>query len=280
MLISYLPQLLGNRLRSLAAASAISSELNTPLVINWLQTSDFELNYEDVFEPFYRTATTEEVILIGLENGLDLYTEIQNWHGWKQESENGRPLLAWLAMFYKPNQVSHLERAASSKNLLLYTNDFHRNFSLDVQLTALRNLKLIYKIKSRVSTMLNELQIRGLPSVHARGSDFTTYVDDKTDWFNYYRGMILERIPHESNFFLTSEDFHLKERLTEEFSSRIIVRDISSYETKPQITPLLPNTTSTADSIVDLYLLSCTNLVVFHPHSSYAQLARILNGVI
>jgi len=280
MLIAYLPQLIGNRLRSLAAASAISSELNTPLVINWLQTSAFDLSYEDVFEVDFKTASTEEVMLIGLENGLDLYTEIQNWHGWKQESQNGRHLLAWLAMFCTPNQVSELEPTSTNKNLLLYTNDFHYKFSLDKQLIALRELKLAHNIKSRVYALLNDLHIRDLPSVHARGSDFTLFLNAKTDWFDYYREMILERIPHDSDFFLTTEDFALKERLLEEFSSRVRIRAWSSYEAEPSKTPLTPNSTTTADSLVDLYLLSCTNLVVFHPQSSYAQLARVLKGTI
>jgi len=277
--IAYLPHMLGNRLRALAACFVVSKALDRDFAVYWDVNQGFPLEFESVFEGKVNLLTPDTLLSLRGADSLGLYTQIFDWHGYQNELAHGRPYLSELRKIHGVRQVTDLTSAASETHILIYTNTFHPNFDMGLQLDAFRHFRFNHSLVSHALSVVKDLNLRGLPSVHARGTDFVPLPDNEDSRFEFYVNAISNRVAQDEAFYLSSEDRNLVFKLEQHFGARLVRRKNTLLPTITSSGNLSLDKASLCDAIVDLIILSCTNLVVYHEYSSFAQSALILRGV-
>lgn len=285
--IAYCTSGLGNRLRPLASAMVYCEMTGRKLRVYWDSITPngcrtpLERLYQNQFE---HISLAEIEALSG--SSVALFTEKGPGHGVAREAERfGRDQLLKVSQFSKPQDAQALKLDDSHEAVIVYDNDYLDCVPRELSISALRSLVPAEDIQAQVLAQAAEhgltLQTKG---VHARGTDFGL-----KDALDLYSGMIQDRIriEHGEKFFLSTEDSQLEQGLKELFPSQLISRHdrlhLQLNEGKEVWGDPDSYTVSAdhgIDALKDIYLLSCVNLVVFHPGSTFAEISRHLHGVL
>ena len=285
--IAYCTSGLGNRLRPLAAAIAYCSMTGRQLRVYWdsITPNGCLTPLERLYETEFAPITLDEIeALAGRTIGL--FTEKGPGHGVRREAERfARPQLLKLAEFSAPQHSQALQLDDPNEVVIVYDNDYLECVPRDLSIAALRALVPREDIRAKVLGQAAEhgltLQTKG---VHARGTDFGI-----KDALDQYSGLIRARIAVESGerFFLSTEDEQLEHGLHELFPAQLMSRHdrlhLQLNEGKAVWGDPDSYTVSAdhgVDALTDIYLLSCVDLVVFHPGSTFAEISRHLHGVL
>ena len=115
--------------------------------------------------------------------------------------------------------------------------------------------------------------------IHARGTDFGSKIDD---YINPIR-RILDVNPNQK-FFLSTEDPTYENILCELFPHNIITRKKENYIIKDDESLLWRNhnsfsitTEHAQEAVEDIFLLAHTNIVIYQPISSFAEISKIIS---
>lgn len=285
--IAYCTSGLGNRLRPLAAAIAYCRLTGRKLRVYWDSITPngcltpLERLYQNQFDPI---SLAEIEALAG--RSVALFTEKGPGHGVTREAERfGRDQLLKVSQFSTPQHAQALKLDDPHETVIVYDNDYLDCVPRELSIAALRSLVPAGDIRDQVLAQAAEhgltLQTKG---VHARGTDFGL-----KDALDLYSGLIRDRIGVDrgEKFFLSTEDAQLEQGLRELFPSQLMSRHdrlhLQLNEGKAVWGDPDSYTVSAdhgVDALKDIYLLSCVNLVVFHPGSTFAEISRHLHGVL
>lgn len=276
-IINYTTGGLGNRLRPLSSAYAISKVTGRKFMQFWDSdvTNGSLAKFHELFENDIPNITADE-----LENlrSVRIYSDYSIIC--RLQSKYGLPTLK--------NMVDSGNAALSSRshygsvddqedNLVLYCNNFFVNTDRELCNEFLWSLRPIQEIQNKIDNEVAELGLNSdIIGVHARGTDFNSDV-------SYYTRQMDEIIASDNSakFFLSTDDASYEQTIREKYGDRIITRNRLHLEKVKQETGwdynFLITKEKSQDSVVDLYLLSHTNIKVFHPDSTFYEIANILS---
>ena len=215
-----------------------------------------------------------------------------NNHGAERESVTyGRHALKKLGETYGLkyfNDFDYAYETENKRNIIIYHNNFLPRLDLNDSIKFLQNLEPTEFIQSIIDEQTKKLQLDDTTiGVHARGTDFNTdhgslgsgpYIKNIQTWIDQY--------PH-SNFLLCTEDKLFENEIKEEFGSKIKTFDKNFiYERKdenkvdargcPWTNNFVVSKDHAVEAVIDMFLLSKTNIRIFNPASTFSQVARVI----
>ncbi|MDT7836548.1 DUF268 domain-containing protein [Aquabacterium sp. OR-4] len=291
--IVYCTSGLGNRLRPLAAAMAYCQITGRRLRVYWdnITPNGCLTPLERLFETPFESITLDEIAALGEDDrSLALFTEKGPGHNVQREAERfGRDQLLRLAQRTAPRQSQALRLDESADVVIVYDNDYLASVPREHCIAALRSLQPAAEVRTKVLAQAAELGLwagpgqpwQPLKGVHARGTDFGV-----KQAVEQYGGLVRERLGGQ-RFFLSTEDSQLEQGLRAAFPGQVISRHDRLHLTLNQGKQVWGDPDSYTisaehglDALTDIYLLSCVDLAVFHPGSTFAEIARHLHGVL
>jgi len=275
-IINYTTGGLGNRLRPLSSAYAISKMSGREFVQYWDSevTNGSMAKFEELFENEIKTITADELehlksfriysdysIINRLSSKYKLFTL-------KNMVDKGTGVLA--PRNYQPDD--------SEDNLILYCNNFIANTNREFCEEFIQSLRPIKEIQEKIDKESEELNLnKSVIGIHARGTDFNVSV-------SYYIDKIQDLISAENveKLFLSTDDSEYEKTICEKFGDKIITRKKRLHLEKVKENAgwdynFLITKEKSQDSIVDLFLLSKTDIRVYHPDSTFCEIAKIIS---
>jgi hypothetical protein len=282
--IAYCTNGLGNRLLPLASAMAYCQLSGRRLRVYWddLTPSGCLAPLSRLFQNQFDRVTLDEIAALDLDQRVGLYSEHTNGQGVRREAERyQRTALLQLSQRVQPQDVQALRLDDSNDTVVAFSNEFLHAVPMSLSILALRSLVPSQDIADRVAAEIEALQLSpGMPAVHARGTDF-----EVVDALTMYSDSIRRQIGRQ-RFYLSTEDANLEAGLRQRFAGQLLSRrdrlHLQLAHHKQVWSEPDSYTNSVAhglDALVDLYLLSCVQLVVTHPSSTFAAVAKHLHAV-
>lgn len=280
-IINYSTSGLGNRLRPLASCYAISKQTKRELTIYWdnITPNGCLAKWNELFENQISEISLEEIKQL---DDCALFTETDGvGHGYEREYQKfGRDALKQLSTKFPSYHKSSFDYSFNNKNIIIYDNGFQPNIDINKTYEFIQNLKPIKEIQDKIDYYIDKLNLNeNVIGIHARGTDFG-------DFLNYYIQSIqniLNTNPHQK-FFLSTEDPIYEKTIKEKFNNNIIIREKENYIIKDNFKPWNDHNSfyitkeHAQEAVEDIFLLSKTNIQIFHPASTFCEIARIINN--
>lgn len=283
--IAYCTSGLGNRLRPLASALAYCQATGRELLVYWddVTPNGCLTPWRELFTTAITPITLDELARLDPRTTA-LFTEKGPGHGVEREAaRHERPQLLGLARAgarLAHAQALTLDEAADT--VVVYDNNYLQCLPRQASIDALRSLNPHPAIRAKVMATAAQLGLSpDTPAVHARGTDF-----NMKEALAQYAALIDERIPA-GPFFLSTEDAELEAGLRARYGERV--------KSRPDRLHLQLHAGKTSwsdpdsyvitrehgiDALVDIYLLASVKLTVFHPGSTFSEIARHLHGLL
>ncbi|WP_374435575.1 DUF268 domain-containing protein [Inhella sp.] len=283
--IAYCTSGMGNRLRPLASAIAYCQATGRKLKVYWddITPNGCLTPWSDLFTTPIEPISLAEIAALD-PTRTALFTEKGPGHGVEREaSRHERPQLLGLAQRgarLEHAQALRLDEAADV--VIVYDNNYLLGLPKQASIEALRRLQPHPAVRDKVLGTVAGLGLTpATPAVHARGTDF-----NMKEALATYSALIDERIP-QGEFFLSTEDAELEAGLRQRYGARLKSRPdrlhLQLQEGKSSWNDPDSYTITREhgiDALVDIYLLASVQLVVFHPGSTFSEIARHLHGVL
>lgn len=276
--INYTTGGLGNRLRPLSSAYAISKATGREFAQYWDSevTNGSLAKFDELFENDIKIISSEE-----LENltSFKIYSE----YGIIERLASKYGLLTLKSMVDKGTgklaSRGEFSPDDEEENVIIYCNNFIPNTNREFCEEFIQNLKPIKEIQDKIDLESEELGLdKDIAGIHARGTDFNVDV-------SYYANQIRDLLSTNSNmkFFLSTDDSSYENTICNEFGDKIITRKKRLHLEKVQDTAgwdynFLITKEKSQDSIVDLFLLAKTDIKVYHPNSTFCEVAKIISN--
>lgn len=279
-IINYSTSGLGNRLRPLASCYAISKKSGRKLLAYWdtVTPNGCLAKWDELFENPLDIISLEDLKSL---HDVVLFSETDGvGHGYNREYfKFGRDALKYLASKYPAYSKSGFQYSYDNANIIIYDNGFQPNVNIDDTVEFLKNLVPVKCILDKINFYTNELGLnKSVIGVHARGTDFGNYLE-------YYIHAIQSILDtnHNQKFFLSTEDPDYESYIVNKFGSSILVRKKENYitrvdKTKPwhDHTSFSITTNHAKEAVEDMFLLSKTDIRIYHPHSTFCEISKII----
>jgi hypothetical protein len=280
-IINYSTSGLGNRLRPLASCYAIAKQTNRELIIYWdnITPNGCLAKWNELFENQISEISLEEIKQL---DDCALFTETDGvGHGYEREYQKfGRDALKQLSTKYPSYPKSSFNYSFNNKNIIIYDNGFQPNVNIKDSHEFIQNLKPIKEIQDKIDYYTTKLNLsENVIGIHARGTDFGDYLEQ----YMHDIQCILNKNPSQQ-FFLSTEDPIYEEKIKEKFGNNIIFRKKDNYIIKDNSKPWNDHNSfyitkeHAQEAVEDIFLLSKTNIQIFHPASTFCEIARIINN--
>ena len=280
-IINYSTSGLGNRLRPLSSCYAISKKSGRKLKAYWdnITPNGCLAKWDELFENELETISLDDVR--NLNDCLLLTESGHSGHGMDREAQKfGKTALKELS---NNNPYRHYESFSyddKQENVIVYHNNFLPTVSKEDADEFLINLKPIKPIQDKIDSYVEELGLnKNVIGIHARGTDFGTRI---VDYVNAVK-QILSQNPNQK-LFLSTEDPEYEQILTELYPNNIIIRKKENYIIKKDDSlawndhnSFSITTAHAQEAVEDIFLLAHTNIVIYHPMSSFAEISRIIS---
>ena len=144
----------------------------------------------------------------------------------------------------------------------------------------LQTLRPITKLQKQIDEESNTLGLnKNIIGVHARGTDFNSPIDYYTNQIHTH----IQKYGENIKFFLSTDDLNYDNIIKKNFGDKIISRNSRLHLTKTQKNKpwdynFVISKEKSQDSIVDLFLLSQTNIQIYHPKSTFSEIALIMSN--
>jgi len=271
--INYTTGGLGNRLRPLSSAYAAAKETGRMLCQYWdsKTTNGTLAKFNELFENDIKELSSED--LEKLES-CKVYSEIS--------------IINRLSSKYGCHDLRHLvgrgQRLSSRKsytpndsedNIIFYCNNFIPNTNRDFCHEFIRSLRPIPIIQEKIDKETVELGLnKNVIGVHARGTDFNVDVGYYINQMRDYGSSV--------TFFLSTDDVKYEKEICSIFKERVITRQGRAHLTKENEEGaweynFVISKEKSQDSIVDMYLLAKTDIQIYHPASTFSEIAKVLS---
>ena len=278
--INYTTGGLGNRLRPLSSAYAIAQETGRIFSQYWdSETTNGSLaKFNELFDnkiDFLSSQDIENLNSYKIYSDYNIIKRLSSKYGLhtlKTMIDNGGVL---------SNRNSYAGDIIED-NIILYCNNYIPNTNVQFCHEFLQNLRPTITLQKQIDIESHTLGInKNIVGVHARGTDFNANID-------YYTNQIYEYIKSHGNnikFFLSTDDLNYDNIIKRTFGDKIISRNSRLHLTKTQKNKpwdynFVISKEKSQDSIVDLFLLSQTNIQIYHPESTFAEIAIIMSNKI
>lgn len=286
LFVAYLTSGLGNRLRPLASAIAYCARTGRQLKVYWDTITPYACltPLERLYKNQFEHISLEEIESLG-KRSIGLYTERGPGHNAAREASRfGRDQLHKLSQKSPARLCSEVTLEDDADVVLVYDNNYLTCLPLEESIKALRSLVPQDEVVDRVRSSVERLGlVVGTKGVHARGTDFLLQ-----SALELYSGLIRSEIDvnRGERFFLATDDIGLESGIAAAFPGLVMTRDdrmhLQLNEGKTTWTDPDSFTISAehgVDALIDIYMLSCTDLVVFHPGSTFGEISRHLHHV-
>lgn len=175
-------------------------------------------------------------------------------------------------------RINEIVKDSDVTNICFYSNTFMRIIPNKLSEKNLRNLEIVDDCKQSIENFTKELGLnKNIIGAHVRGTDFDKNIE-------YYVNLIKNTLEYpEQRIFISSDDVQYETALFNIFPNNIFFRKNKKYVKKYNPNASWDNNTfmvdveTMKDAIIDLYLLSKTNLKIYDPRSSYSYYARVLS---
>lgn len=271
-IIDYCTGGLGNRLRSLASCFVIAEKENRDLYVYWdtLTPNGCLANFDDLFNNKVNTISLSE-----MESLDSCYLYAEYFDCQREESVFNRKTLLLLANKFGSLGKDNFKFSNTNNDIVVFNNNFLSAVPMEENTRIIKQL-IPKNFKEIEEEAINLKLDKNIIGVHARGCDFNITIDYYINEMNKFKN---------HNFFLTTDDLEYEKIIVSKFPNRIIKRERKYHTNK--IDNSKPwsdhnNLHRTKDHVIeavtDMYLLSKTNILIFHPDSTYAQIAKILSS--
>jgi len=276
-IINYTTGGLGNRLRPLSSAYAISKTTGRELVQYWDSevTNGSLAKFEELFENNIKSISAEELVDL---NSYRIYSD----YGIIQRLESKYKLSTLKSMVDKnPSSLAprNFYPDDSEENLIIYCNNFIANTNREFCEEFLQNLSPIKEIQEKIDSECEQLGLnKNIIGIHARGTDFNV---DVSFYINQINALL--ETNSELKFFLSTDDAGYEKTICEMFDGKILNRKKRLHLEKVNSDAgwdynFLITKEKSQDSVVDLFLLSKTNIQIYHPNSTFCEVAKIISN--
>ncbi len=276
-IIVYCTSGLGNRLRSFASAAVIAEETGRRLRVYWdnLIPNGCLAKLDELFENKFEEITLEEMTqLEDCKMCCDAYdADRENWHF-------KNPTLKILTDKFSAQGKDAYKEEDDQKNIVIFNNNFLSGVDRSKAYKWIGGLIPKKEINKKIEIISNELGLsKNVIGIHARGSDFGTTID-------YYLPKISEILSQDTTkkFFVSTEDKEFENRIISEFPNNIIFRIKDNYISKENNDLAWNNYNSFSitknhaqEAIEDMFLLAKTDIQIYHPNSTFGQIAKIIS---
>jgi hypothetical protein len=163
----------------------------------------------------------------------------------------------------------------SEDNIIFYCNNFIPNTNRDFCHEFIRSLRPIPIIQEKIDKETVELGLnKNVIGVHARGTDFNVDVGYYINQMRDYGSSV--------TFFLSTDDVKYEKEICSIFKERVITRQGRAHLTKENEEGaweynFVISKEKSQDSIVDMYLLAKTYIRIYHPASTFSEIAKVLS---
>lgn len=163
------------------------------------------------------------------------------------------------------------------ENICFISNTFLNFVPLEISKNILKNFKVIDECLEKIEYFKNLLNLdEHIVGAHIRGCDFSNSLD-------YYVNKIQNILSNNKSqkIFICSDDNDFEKSLLIMFPDNIIIRPNKKYVTKKNVnSDWIHNTDTDIDcmkeAIIDLFLLSKTNFLIYNNGSTFAKYVQIL----
>jgi len=276
-IINYTTGGLGNRLRPLSSAYAISKVTGRTLMQFWDSdvTNGSLAKFNELFENDIPILSANDLLNL---NSVRVYSDYGIIS--RLESKYG---LATLKIMVDSGQASlttrnqYGEAEDTESNVILYCNNFFLNTDRNLCHEFLWNLKPIKEIQDKIDKETQELGLsKDIIGIHARGTDFNTDVS----YYTFKMDDIL-RTNKDAKFFLSTDDAEYERIICSTYGDAVVTRKRLHLEKVREGAGwdynFLITKEKSQDSVVDLYLLAKTNIQVYNPDSTFYEVANIIS---
>jgi hypothetical protein len=276
-IINYTTGGLGNRLRPLSSAYAISKATGRTFMQFWDSdvTNGSLAKFNELFENDIPILSADDLLnlkSVRLYSDYGIVARLASKYGLttlKTMVDTGKASLTTRSQY---GQAEDLE-----DNVILYCNNFFVNTNRDFCHEFLWSLKPIKEIQDKIDTEALELGLsKDIIGIHARGTDFNSDVT----YYTFKMDDIL-RSNKEAKFFLSTDDAEYERIICGTYGDSVITRKRLHLEKVHEGAGwdynFLITKEKSQDSVVDLYLLSKTNIQVYNPDSTFYEVANILS---
>lgn len=276
-IINYTTGGLGNRLRPLSSAYAISKATGRKFMQFWDSdvTNGSLAKFNELFEnniPILSTEEIENLQSVKIYSDYNIVERLNSKYGLgtlKKMVDSGKAQLVSRSQYGDNEDLED--------NVILYCNNFFVNTNRDDCKEFLWNLKPIKEIQEKIDNEAKELGLsKDVIGIHARGTDFNSEVS----YYTFQMDDILRK-NKDTKFFLSTDDAEYERIICNTYGNSVITRKRMHLEKVKENAGwdynFLITKEKSQDSVVDLYLLSKTNIQVFHPDSTFFEIANILS---
>lgn len=265
---------IGNRLRPLSTCYAISKETGRTLSMCWQPTMRCMTEFKDLFKNDIETLSFNDLSLL---NSVSIYSEVAYVHH-DAALNNNATLLNLMNKFgcKTLDQTVHI-RSDPADNIIVYDNNFFGNYDKNLEKQFLKSLIPLDEITERIETVLKEKCIdKSWVGVHARGTDFEPGGVTVNTYINAMRSF-----KKDTKFFVCSD--------SEDYEKEIISKVPTSYFYNKRsyvcksnmcagwVNNVLTPKESVQEALVDLYLLSKTDIKIYNAGSTFAEISKLLD---
>ena len=168
----------------------------------------------------------------------------------------------------------------TQKNIIIFNNNFLNAVSIQESYEFIKLLKPKKEIKDKIDGISKKLNLNfNIIGIHARGTDFSSTIE-------YYTKQIDKHlsINPAQKFFLSTEDPNYEKHIISNYGNSIIYRPKNTYIKRDNESMAWNNynsfsitTEHAKEAVEDLFLLSKTNIDIYHPRSTFSEIARIIS---
>lgn len=276
-IIPYCTAGIGNRLRTIASCGVIAEETGRKLRVYWdnKQMNGCLAPLNELFKNDIDVITLEE--LSELE---DCHMTVEKYDADREEWEFGVPVLKNLTNKFGAKGKNTYNHSITNKNIIVFNISFLNNVDLNKSYKFIQNLKPTDDLQKEIDSVVGELSLsKDIIGIHARGSDFNVPVQ-------HYITQIEQNLNVNPNqmFYLSTEDKNYENIIKDRFKNNVLVRDKKHYINR------FPNTSGWShktfkrdidhakEAIVDMFILSKTNIKIYHQGSTYTEICRIISN--
>lgn len=269
---------LGNRISAIAAALQLSEDLNKPLFVRWeTNKRHCEAHFEDIF------ATDGRLSLLKIKHDFDEFPvkhkrrilrrikrdKTRNTVA-KALDRGWFYLCAWYYGFnfrtrVRSDQQFDLTAFANHKKILVAS--YANFYTKDLDNRIADYLKPNAELQARLDLITRQFAKVRTIGVHIRHPDYSHVVGDIVSWFKAVANEELKRDP-DTQFYLSTNDYHTLEKLTAPFGERII--------TQAKNTSRQRDVEQVKNAAVDMFALAQTNGIICSSVSSFSCIAALL----
>lgn len=274
--INYCSGGLGNRLKPLSSCYAIRMLTGRKVGIVWQPTMRCQTHFHDLFKNDINELDNEALANL---NSAVIFTEKPYiTHDANLNNVNGLLRLSEKCPVISLTESRYITKCYDTENIVIYSNDYIDGYHKEHCIDFLRSLQPLDFIQTEINKFCAENDIsKQVIGVHARGTDFEA-------GGNQLKGCIDAMRDTPGRFFVCSDSLDYENEMKNEFGDRVIFRKKNSYVYKENPNSNWTNNVQTPkesvqESLIDLYILSKTNLQIYNRNSTFAHIALDLGSI-